>query len=130
MQRVSVGQPVRVRPDQRPDRVFTGTVEAVAGEVLAVAPPELAGTAVAVRTDLPGPPRPARTSYEVRVRLDDADAGLRLRGTGVARVRVTSRPLAARLYRGVAAGVPVRVVTSVPRVAGTAAQHASKSSPA
>ena len=100
VQRVAAGQPVRVRLDQRPDRVFVGTVDSVAGEVLAVAPRELAGTAVAVRTDLPGAARPAVTSYEVRVRLTDPDAGLRLRGTGVARVRVTSRPLATRLYRG------------------------------
>ena len=99
VQRVVVGQAVRLRFDQKPGETFAGVVSAVAAEPLARAPRELAGTVVALSGD-PADARPATTSYQVRVSLDPGETNpLRLRGVGTAKVRVAARPLLTRAWR-------------------------------
>ena len=109
VQRVRVGQRVRLKFAQRPGATLTGTVAEVAAEELRGVPRELAGVAVPLAAAGPAPAweaaaepaaaRPAETSYEVRVALDPADpaaAGLLNRGVGTAKVRVAARPLIVR----------------------------------
>ncbi len=119
VQRVRVGQRVRLKFAQRPGAVLTGRVTEVAAEALRTVPRELAGVAVAVAGPAPGADglaaggfgqgdpsalRPAETSYEVRVALDPdapaapATAGLLSRGVGAAKIRVAARPLWARAW--------------------------------
>ncbi len=96
------GQSVRILANQRAGGTLAGTVEAVATDPLRVAPPELArGELLPVRTDENGVVRPVETTYEVRVRLDDATdaAALRIRGAGRAKVSVGTTTATAALRR-------------------------------
>ena len=110
VQRVRVGQRVRLKFAQRPGETLTGSVTAIAAEALRSVPRELAGTAVALAGGAapdpsdPDAARPAETSYEVRVALHGAAdsgspaAGLLARGTGTAKIRVAARPAFVRLW--------------------------------
>ncbi|QDT15089.1 hypothetical protein [Alienimonas californiensis] len=116
VQRVRVGQRVRLKFAQRPGAVLTGEVTEVAAEALRSVPRELAGTAVALAAGPaaaadgldpadPSAARPAETSYEVRVALDGQTgngaapaAGLLSRGVGTAKIRVAARPLLVRAW--------------------------------
>ena len=110
VQRVRVGQRVRLKFAQRPGETLTGSVTAIAAEALRTVPRELAGTAVALAGGAapdpsdPDAARPAETSYEVRVALHGAAdpgspaAGLLARGAGTAKIRVAARPAFVRLW--------------------------------
>ena len=110
VQRVRVGQRVRLKFAQRPGETLTGSVTAIAAEALRTVPRELAGTAVALAGGAapdpsdPDAARPAETSYEVRVALHGAAdpgspaAGLLARGAGTAKIRVAARPPFVRLW--------------------------------
>lgn len=97
---VQPGQRVRLRVDQWPASIFTGTIAEIAATNLQVLPRELAASrTLAVRRDPAGVVRPAEATYTARVRLDEHGQPLLLRGRGTAKVSTAAVPLAARLYR-------------------------------
>jgi putative peptide zinc metalloprotease protein len=97
---VRSGQRVRLKLDELPGRIVEGTIAEIARSDLKVAPRELAGgKELAVRVDEQGIPRPAETSYQARVALDEHAHRL-LTGTGGrAKIVVDRQSLGRRLYR-------------------------------
>jgi putative peptide zinc metalloprotease protein len=97
---VRPGQRVRLRVDQWPASVLTGTIAEVASTNLKTVPRELARAGdLAARRDASGVMRPVEATYTVRVALDEHSQLLLLRGRGNAKVSTAPVPLAARLYR-------------------------------
>ncbi len=94
---VSKGQRVELLIDHVSDRVLEGTIVEVAEIDIDVAPRELV-----THDDFPttldsnGIPRPVSTAYQARIRLDETDAQLILRGTGRTRIDSAPRSLADR----------------------------------
>jgi len=100
MEFVRSGQRVRLKLDALPGCILAGTVVAVAKMDLKVPPRELT-----VRSDLPvrrdpaGTVRPATTSYEARVAINDCPPGLPVGARGEARILATPQSLGKRLLR-------------------------------
>ena len=98
--RVRVGQSVRVRLDQLPGTILHGTVEEIAKIELAMPPRELTATRrLAVRDDTANQTPAIDIAYQARVRLDDAPAFLTGGTAGEASVTVASETLGRRLAR-------------------------------
>jgi putative peptide zinc metalloprotease protein len=99
---VQTRQRVRIRVDEWPSSVLTGTISEVAAGNLQIVPRELATAGeLAARRDAAGVVRPAEATYTARVVLDDHPQLLLLRGRGRAKIAVVPIPLAQRLYRAV-----------------------------
>ena len=97
---VRVGQRVRIRLSQLPQRFLWGKIREIAEIDLDVVPRELLGEEhLPMRRDEGGVPRPLTASYQARVALDEHDAVLLLSATGKAKIYAPPRPLAQRVYR-------------------------------
>ncbi|MEX0718631.1 MAG: site-2 protease family protein [Planctomycetaceae bacterium] len=97
---VRPGQRVRIRLDQLPGRILEGTVEEVSSTAVDFAPRELSsGTELAVHREPEGTIRPAETSYEARIRLDDSERLPLIRARGQARIVTAPQTLGHRLHR-------------------------------
>ena len=97
---VEPGQTVRLRLDQLPSRILRGKVSEVGELDLKLAPRELvARNDFSVAEDATGQWRPLRTSYQVRVALDDHGQGLIIGATGEAKIGIAPEPLYRRLHR-------------------------------
>jgi len=97
---VRPGQPVRLRVDEWPAAILTGTITEVAAINLEVLPREAESQRqVAARPDSAGLMRPVETTYMARVALSEHRQQLLLRGRGVAKISTAPAPLAQRLYR-------------------------------
>lgn len=87
---VDKGQRVEIKFDQLPHDILYGTIEEISHQNLKVSSPRLssrAGGELATKTDpASGAERPASTSYQARVPLDDPDGLLRLGLRGQAKV--------------------------------------------
>jgi putative peptide zinc metalloprotease protein len=100
MEFIRNGQRVRLKLAMLPGRVLEGTVVEVAKTDLKVAPRELV-----VQSDLPnrqtrpGIRRPATTSYQARVAIDDCPPGLLVGARGQAKVLAAPQSLGERLLR-------------------------------
>jgi multidrug resistance efflux pump len=101
IQYVRCGQRVRVRFDLGPAIVLGGEVAEIAQRDLQSVPTELAAEKDLVsRTNSSGQNRPLRTSYEVRVTLDDSlRDSLIIGARGRAKIVVDRQTLSQRLYR-------------------------------
>lgn len=94
---VSEGQRVELLIDHLGERLLEGTIVEVAEIDIDVAPPELiAHDDFPTTLDSDGIPRPVSTAYQARIRLDETDAPLILRGTGRTRIESAPRSLADR----------------------------------
>ena len=97
---VREGQRVRLRLDEFPGGILRGTVTELAKNDLKIAPRELADESeLPIRRDHEGVARPATTSYQVRVTLDEHDVPLRVGTRGRGKILVAPQPLGRRLYR-------------------------------
>ena len=97
---VCQGQRVRLLLDELPGKVLMGRVADLSQIDLKVAPRELAGQSeLAIRRDNEGIARPATTSYQVRVRMENCDVPLRVGTRGRGKVLVAPQPLGTRIYR-------------------------------
>jgi putative peptide zinc metalloprotease protein len=100
VQFVRGGQTVRLKLDERPGEVLTGTVREVAAIDLKVTPRELLQHEdLPTRMDEEGRPELVSTSYQARVELDPHDAMLLNGTTGTAKIETVPQSLAARLSR-------------------------------
>jgi len=100
MEFVRVGQGARLKLASLPGRVLTGTVVEVAKTDLKVIPRELAAQGdLPVRQETSGTPRPATTSYQARVVIDDCPPGMLVGARGQAKILSEPRSLAQRLVR-------------------------------
>jgi len=100
VERIRLGQPVRLQLDQSPGRVLHGTVQEVAQLDLEIAPRELAATRqVPVEADSQQQPRLSSTTYQARIVLDDAPAYLLNGSVGRAKIEVTRLTLGEQLAR-------------------------------
>ena len=94
---VEEGQRVELLLDHLSQRVLEGTIVEIAEIDIEVAPPELiAHDDFPTTVDSDGTPRPVSTAYQARVRLEDADETLVLRGTGRSRIESSPRSIADR----------------------------------
>ena len=97
---IKQGQSVRVRLNVTPGEVLHGTVAEVGRRELQFVPQPLAANREVAHKPLrSGVNQPLRTSYQVRIALDDQDSPLLLDARGMAKVAVTAEPLSHRLYR-------------------------------
>ena len=97
---VRIGQRVRIRLSQLPQRFLWGKIREISEIDLHVVPRELIGEEdLPMRRDEGGVPRPLSTSYQARVALEGHDAVLLLSATGKAKIYAPPRPLAQRVYR-------------------------------
>jgi len=97
---VKPGQRVRLRVDEWPGSVLSGTItETAAANLEIVSREPAAPRGLPVRVDASGTARPVEAVYQARVALDDHGLRLLLRGRGQARVATEPAPLAQRLYR-------------------------------
>lgn len=100
VQFVRTGQKVRLRLDERPGEILTGTVREVAAIDLKVTPRELVQHEdLPTRMDEQGRPELVSTSYQARVELDPHEAMLLGGTTGTAKIESAPQSLAARLSR-------------------------------
>ncbi len=91
---------MRLRIDELPQDILSGSITRIAQVDLKVAPRELAAEGrLPTRTDRGGVPRPASTSYQVHVALDDHPHALLIGAAGEARIESHPQTLAARLMR-------------------------------
>jgi putative peptide zinc metalloprotease protein len=97
---VREGQRVRLQLDEFPGGVLGGKVVELAKTDLKIAPRELADDSqLAIRRDREGVARPATTSYQARVTLDEHNLLLRMGTRGRGKILVAPQPLGTRLYR-------------------------------
>ena len=103
VQFVRPGQPVRLQVDASPGHILRGRIVELARLDLKVAPPELAEQSeLLVHFDREGIPRPAATSYQARVELDEEPAPADRDPRPCAKIAVDPQPLGIRLYPGCA----------------------------
>jgi putative peptide zinc metalloprotease protein len=95
---VRIEQRVRMQFAVAPTAIVTGRVVEIAKRNILTVPNELAAQQdLANRPDASGSRRPVRTSYSVRVRLDEHDVNLLAGSRGRAKISVEPRSLAKRL---------------------------------
>jgi hypothetical protein len=83
-----------------PTEILTGKVVEIAERNIASVPRELvADQALASRVDDSGARRPVRTTYSIRVALDEHDSRLLSGARGRAKIEVDPQPLAQRALR-------------------------------
>jgi putative peptide zinc metalloprotease protein len=100
VQFIRTGQKVRLRLDERPGEILTGTVREVAAIDLKITPRELMQHEdLPTRMDEQGRPELVSTSYQARVELDPHEAMFLGGTTGTAKIESASQSLAARLSR-------------------------------
>ncbi len=100
VQFVRPGQSVRLRLEERPGEILTGTIKDVAQIDLKVTPRELLQHEdVPTRINERGRPELVSTSYQARVELDPHKAVLSAGSTGSAKIKTGPQSLAARLSR-------------------------------
>jgi putative peptide zinc metalloprotease protein len=100
VQYVREGQHVRLQFSVAPTTVFTGRVTDIAKRDIQLVPRELtANQDLASITDSRGARRPLRTSYSVRVALDEHQEELLTGARGRARISVDPQPLSQRALR-------------------------------
>jgi len=98
VQYVRLGQRVRMQFAVAPTEVLTGRIEEVAKRNILTVPHELAAEQdLANRPDSSGSRRPLRTTYSVRVGLDEHEVGLLTGARGSAKISVEPQSLAQRL---------------------------------
>ncbi len=98
------GDPVDVKLDELPGRTFSGTLGEIAQLDVEAVPEQLShkwGGDLTTRRDEQGRERPASTSYQARVAIDDESGLLILGATGRAKVFARSQTLGERLWRSV-----------------------------
>jgi multidrug efflux pump subunit AcrA (membrane-fusion protein) len=97
---VRLGQPVRLQLAIHPTAVLTGEVTEIADRNITSVPRELAAEQeLANRLDESGTRRPVRTTYSVRVRLDEHEMQVLTGARGRAKIAVDPQPLAQRALR-------------------------------
>jgi putative peptide zinc metalloprotease protein len=99
---VDIGQRVDLQFAATPLDRLRGEVTEIAERELEVTPRELSsqyGGDLASRADAAGRERPSSASYQVRVPIKGPPAGLRPGNSGMARIHVGYRTIAARLWR-------------------------------
>jgi putative peptide zinc metalloprotease protein len=102
VQYVRPGQPVRLQLAMYPASVITGQVTEIAERNITSVPRELvADQELASHLDDSGVRRPARTTYSVRVTLDEHGLHLPSGARGRAKIAVDPQPLAQRALRAV-----------------------------
>ena len=100
VQYVRPGHAVRLQLAMHPTAVLTGKVVEIAERNIASVPRELvADQQLASRVDDSGARRPMRTTYSVRVKLDEHDLEVLSGARGRAKVAVDPQPLAQRAIR-------------------------------
>ncbi len=100
IQYVHPGQRVRLQVDASPRRIVQGRIVEFASLDLKIAPRELAEQSdLLVHFDREGTPRPAATSYQARVALDEDHGPLPIGTRGRAKISAAPQPLGIRLYR-------------------------------
>jgi putative peptide zinc metalloprotease protein len=100
VQYVRPGHAVRLQLAMHPTAVLTGKVVEIAERNIASVPRELvADQELASRMDDSGARRPMRTTYSVRVKLDQHDLEVLSGARGRAKVAVDPQPLAQRAIR-------------------------------
>ena len=100
MKFVRKGQRVRMQLDQMPGEILDGTIAELAKSDLKVAPRELSKESdLLIRVEKDGIARPAATSYQARVVLDQHDRQLLVGTRGRAKIVAEPQPLAQRVYR-------------------------------
>ena len=100
VQFVRPGQSVRLRLEERPGEILTGTITDVAQIDLKVTPRELLQHEdVPTRINEQGRPELVSTSYQARVKFDPHAAVLSAGSTGTAKIETAPQSLAARLSR-------------------------------
>ena len=100
VQFVRPGQTVRLRLDERPGEILTGTVKDVAQIDLKVTPRELfQHEDLPTRINEQGRPELVSTSYQARVEFDSHDVTFSAGSTGTAKIETAPQSLAARLSR-------------------------------
>ena len=99
---VHLGQKVKVMLDESPGRTYESDITEISPEEMKILPKQLSnksGGAVETKTDESGVPKPASTSYEARVPLDDSD-GILLPGLkGEAKISAIPHSLGWRTWR-------------------------------
>jgi len=101
VQRVSVGQRVRLRLDELPGKVLYGQIANVSRMNSDELPPEvLARQLLPVQRRPDGSVHSADAYYEAVIAVDPHSAPLLLNATGWARIEVAPQPLWLHLYRG------------------------------
>ena len=98
------GDRVDVKLDELPGRTFSGTLGEIAQLDVEAVPEQLShkwGGDLTTRRDEQGHERPASTSYQARVALDDESGLLILGARGRAKVFARSQTLGERLWRSV-----------------------------
>jgi hypothetical protein len=100
VQYVRPGQPVRLQLAMYPAKVITGQVTEIAERNITSVPRELvADQELASRLDESGAHRPVRTTYSVRVTLEEHELQLLSGARGRAKIGVDPQPLAQRALR-------------------------------
>ncbi len=100
VQYVRVGQDVRMQFSVSPTAVFTGRVADIAKRNVQTVPREFsAEQELASKADSHGTRRPLRTSYSVRIALDEHQEQLLAGARGQAKISVGPQPLAQRALR-------------------------------
>ncbi len=102
MDSVHLSQKVKVMLDQSPGNVYHSEITELSPEPMAVVPKSLsnkAGGSIETKTDESGVPKPASTSYEARVPLDDSDNLLVPGLKGQAKIAADYHSLGWRLWR-------------------------------
>jgi putative peptide zinc metalloprotease protein len=100
VQFVRPGQPVRLQLAMYPTEVITGQVVEIAERNITNVPRELvADEELASRLDDSGARRPVRTTYSVRVALDEHELHMLSGARGRAKIAVDPQPLARRALR-------------------------------
>jgi putative peptide zinc metalloprotease protein len=100
VQYVRLGQSVRLQLTMHPGAVLTGRVVEIAERNIANVPRELvADQELASRVDDSGARRPMRTTYSVRVALDEHELHVLGGARGRAKIAVAPQPLAQRAIR-------------------------------
>ncbi len=112
---IHLGQKVKVMLDESPGKVYEGDITEISPEEMKVVSKQLSnksGGSVETKTDESGVPKPASTSYEARVPLDDSD-GILLPGLkGEAKISADYHSLGWRDLALPAAHVPLQAVAA------------------
>lgn len=99
---VKPGQDVEVLLDALPERIFRGRVEEIAIGEMRETPRRLSnksGGELSTKSGSQSVERPASTSYQVRVQLDDPDGAMRVGWRGQAKIHVPDSSLGMRILR-------------------------------